>query len=354
MSRPPRRFTRNKGQISLMAMALSIAIATQVAAQGWQRVVQLNDVPGSAIGAGSGDTLYAALVPGQVFRSTDNGLTWTAINNGLVDNSGRMLLPKAFVLTPTGRVLRGGDNASWNNRVGSPLFFSDNQGDSWTEVPLPFGSTPRNPAGIGISDLVLHQGALYFSDLLSEGVWKSTDNGLTWNVAGAQLPTARFVTNTKVYYAVASAGEALLTIQPYRGVFRSTDGGTNWTESINGIPGVVDSPIVGGRTWNGTDVTGLPDGTAFAVSDGRLYRSRNGGASWTEVGSGILQSPNPFVPSVVQPSARKVEVLGDRVFVTTTDTNPRFFEGTALGDSWTELPRIEGNNTTASILAQSF
>ncbi len=338
----------------LLPLVLVLTAPTLVYAQAWQRVIESNGAAGSAIGGGQADTLYAGMASGPVFRSTDNGLTWTGVTNGLVDNASRILVAKAFVVTPTGRILRGGDNASWNNRVGSPLFFSDNQGASWTEVPLPFGVVPRNPSGIGISDLVLHQGALYFSDLLSEGVWKSTDDGLTWNVAGAQLPTAPFVSNTKVYYAVASTGNALLTIQASKGVFRSTDGGATWNQAVNGIPGVVDSPVVGGRTWNGSDVVGLPDGTAFAVSDGRLYRTRDAGLTWREVGAGILQSPNPFVPSVFQPSARKVEVLGDRVFVSTTDTNPRFFEGTALGDSWTELPRVNGNASNASQLAQSF
>ncbi len=337
-----------------LTVAASALLALTAAAQGWQRVVNLNDRPGSVIGGGAGNTLYAGLNQGHVFRSTDNGLTWTGATNGLVDSFGGILLPKAFVVTPTGRVIRGGDNASWNNKVGSPIFYSDNQGANWTEVPLPFASSARNPAGIGISDLVLHQGALYFSDVLSEGVWKSTDNGLTWTAAGEGLPTAPFVNFVKTYYAVASAGDALLTATAVRGVFRSTDGGATWAQAVNGIPGVVDSPLVGGRSWSGTDVVGAPDGTAFAVVDSRLYRSRDGGASWTEVGVGILQGPNPFVPSVIQPNARKVELLGDRVFVSTTDGNPRFFEGTALGESWTELPRVDGNAANGSILAQSF
>ncbi len=323
-------------------------------AQGWQRVINLGEKPGSAIGGGAGNTLYAGLNSGFIYRSDNNGVTWTVVTNGLVDTAGRVLLPKAFVVTPTGRVLRGGDNASWNNKVGSPVFRSDNRGALWTEVPLPFASPTRNPGGIGISDLVLHKGAIYFSDLLSEGVWKSTDDGESWVSAGGQLPTAPFVGFVKTYYALASAGDALLTIQASKGVFRSTNGGATWSQAVNGIPGVVDSPLVGGRTWNGTDVVGALDGTAFAVSDGRLYRSRDGGASWVEVGEGILQSPNPFVPSVIQPSARKVELLGDRVFVSTGDSNPRFFEGTALGESWTELPVIVGNSGNASILAQSF
>ena len=344
--------TRNR----LLSLVASAAVATPplALAQNWQQVINHQDRAGSGIGGGSGSTLYAGVAGGPVFRSTDNGVTWTPQTTGLADAFGGILPAKAFVVTPTGRVIRGGDNASWNNKVGSPIFYSDNQGATWTEVPLPFASSARNPAGIGVSDLVTHQGALYFSDVLSEGVWKSADNGLTWTAAGEGLPTAPFVNFAKTYYAVASAGDALLTVQASKGVFRSTDGGATWNQAVNGIPGVVDSPLVGGRTWNAGDVVATPDGTAFVVSDSRLYRSRDGGASWEEVGAGILQSPNPFAPTVIQPSARKVELLGDRVYVSTTDGNPRFFEGTVTGDSWTELARIEGNTASGSILAQSF
>jgi hypothetical protein len=134
------------GRASLVAAGAILAASTSLLAQGWQRVVNLNDLAGSAIGGGSGSTLYAGLAQGHLFRSAGNGLTWTGATNGLVDNAGRMLASKAFVITPTGRVIRGGDNASWNNKVGSPIFYPDNQGAIWTEVPLPFASPARNPA----------------------------------------------------------------------------------------------------------------------------------------------------------------------------------------------------------------
>jgi hypothetical protein len=98
------------------------------------------------------------------------------------------LLPKAFLVTATGRVLRGGDNASWQNRTRSPVFFSDNQGEHWDEVLLPFSSPARNPAGIGVSDFVAHRGALYFSNVLSEGIWKSSDPGANVGLTSTLWP----------------------------------------------------------------------------------------------------------------------------------------------------------------------
>lgn len=352
--RPSRPWCAASCRVVQLLAGLATLLLGTAGAESWRQVIDLNGRRGAAIGAGAGNTLYAGLTAGHVLRSEDNGLTWTVVTNGLVDAAGGMLVPKAFVVSPTGRIIRGGDNASWNNKAGSPVFVSDNAGARWNEAPLPFASPTRNPGGIGISDLVVHQGALFFSDLLSEGVWKSADNGSTWTAVGESLPTAPFVGFAKTYYALASAGEALLTVEATRGVFRSTDGGAHWAPAVNGIPGNLESPLFGGRTWNGIDVVGRPDGTAFAVVDGQVYRSRDAGSSWTQVGAGIIVGPNPYVPSVIQPTARKVEVLDDRVFVSTTDGNPRFFEGTELGESWTELPRLATGGETASILAQSF
>lgn len=325
--------------------------------QAWNRVLNQSDQPATGVGGGSGNTLYAGLANGTVHRSDDNGLTWTSASGGLLDATGRGMAAKAFIVTASGRVIRGGDNASWNNRIGSPIFYSDNRGQTWTEAPLPFLSTARNPGGIGVSGFTVQGNAIYFSDVLSEGVWKSVDNGQTWSSAGAQLPTIPFVGFTKTYYAVAAGGGALLTVESTRGVFRSTDGGGTWNQAVQGMPGVANSPLFGGRTWSGTDVVGTPDGTAYAAVDNQLFRTANGGQSWTPVAAGILLSPNPFAPTIIQPNVRKVETLGDRVYVSSNDGNPRFFEGAAVGtdaESWTELPRIVDNADNANILAESF
>ena len=125
------RSIRNRSGILPASLVLALCaslLPQRTAAQSWQRVVNRADSPGSAIGGGAGNTLYAGFTSGHVFRSDDNGLAWTVVTNGLVDRFGGMLLPKAFVVTPTGRVLRGGDNASWDNKVGSPVFRSDDRG----------------------------------------------------------------------------------------------------------------------------------------------------------------------------------------------------------------------------------
>ena len=80
----PFQIVKIANPILLIGLGLGLATDLQLQGQGWQRVLHLNDVAGSAIGAGLDDTLYAALVPGQVFRSTDNGLSWIGITIGLL------------------------------------------------------------------------------------------------------------------------------------------------------------------------------------------------------------------------------------------------------------------------------
>lgn len=81
----------------LLPLILSLAVLPRgTQAQGWEHVLDQGGQAGSAIGGGVGNTLDAGFTNGRVFRSDDNGLTWVPVNNGLVDDAGRALLPRRF------------------------------------------------------------------------------------------------------------------------------------------------------------------------------------------------------------------------------------------------------------------
>lgn len=60
------------------------------------------------------------------------------------------------------------------------------------------------------------------------------------------------------------------------GVWRTTNGGQNWSK-------VLDTTI--------TNVAFVSDTVAIAVGNGRIYRSADGGASWSDVGAGLSGYP---------------------------------------------------------------
>gem|GEM_PF-2543192 len=312
--------------------------------QNWQAVSgPPSGVGASGVGGGSGNTLYAGFGGSGAYKSTDNGLNWVAVNNGLADAFGGILPPKMFLRTSTGRILRGGDNASWNNGVGGPVFYTDDAGGSWTMAPYPFGSPTANPGGIAFTDMVELNGVIYATDTLSAGVWKSTDNGVTWTDAGNGLPFTPF-TSYRFARGLTAANSKLYVATPSRGLWRSADGGNTWQELNSGIPGADN--VLTGIIRVGNDVKALANGTLFAAVDNAVWRSTNEGATWVNVSAGYLG---------VGEEARRLAVLGNNLYVCLNSGGAnKVWESADQGASFAYLSSAGLPAETVSVLSQSF
>ncbi len=179
---------------------------------------------------------------------------------------------------------------------------------------------PSNPqvlyAGTGESDI---RSSLSSGD----GVYKSTDGGQTWKNMGLRdsRQISRIVVdpnNADVVY-VGALGHAYGPNQE-RGVFKSTDGGNTWTHVLNkGTEiGVSDlaiadaSPnILFAGTWN----THRPPWSTYAPLQGPgggIYRSNDGGANWTQLtGNGLPDGDWGRVGVAVSPDGKRVYALMD-------------------------------------------
>jgi len=127
------------------------------------------------------------------------------------------------------------------------------------------------------------------------GLWKTTDGGLSWeNKSGRppnDLPTlsggafAIFydVNNNKRLYFGTGDRSFRNGFGGSLGIFKSIDDGTSWTAINNGLqPGTSVNKIV----ISPNDLTG---NTIFAATYFGLYKTANGGASWTKI---IPQNPS--------------------------------------------------------------
>src|SRR6266576_6503661 len=94
---------------------------------------------------------------GGVFRSADNGETWTGINNGLTDTNVR-----ALAINSTGHIFGG----TWSSGV----FRSTDNGDSWTAVNNGLDSP-------SVRSLAIDSGGDIFAGTFYGGVYRSTDDG---------------------------------------------------------------------------------------------------------------------------------------------------------------------------------
>ncbi len=131
------------------------------------------------------------------------------------------------------------------------------------------------------------------------GLLKSMDGGRTWQLlaastfAGASFSRIR-VDPTNPAILVATTGQGSVGIDPSlmppsvppRGIFKSTDGGVNWSQKGPAVSVDVAGRLIG----NGTDLQVNPTnfaqmfagiGTLFEAATNGVYRSGDAGDTWT-------------------------------------------------------------------------
>ncbi len=148
-----------------------------------------------ALAVDTADHLFAGS-DGGVFRSTDGGANWTAINKGLTNHL----------------VLSLGQNRSGMMFVGTAgdgVFRSTDSGANWAAVSNGLSNkTVLSLAGIRPGEIL--------AGTDGGGVFRSTDNGLSWTPAITGL-TSRFVQTL-----AAKSSSELFAGTSGGGVFRST------------------------------------------------------------------------------------------------------------------------------------
>ncbi|MCB2197864.1 T9SS type A sorting domain-containing protein [bacterium] len=127
------------------------------------------------------------------------------------------------------------------------------------------------------------------NDTYSIGVLKSTDGGVTWNTTGLDWTVTQFTTISKLI--MNPDDNQILVAAGSSGIRRTTDGGDTWNVAYN--------------QGNFRDLEVDPDDSeiwyAARSSDG-VYKSTNGGASWTRSSSGLPVSGFSRIAIAVAPS----------------------------------------------------
>jgi len=160
------------------------------------------------------------------------------------------------------------------------------------------------------------------SDLASgSGVYRSTDGGRSWTPSGLQhtRQISRIVVdshNPNIVY-VGALGHAYGPNEQ-RGVFKSTDGGAHWSKTLYLGPetGISDLAISSGKPqilFAGAWQTRRPPWVAYAPTDGPgggLYRSQDGGTTWSRLnGGGLPEGPWGRIGVTVSADGQRVYAL---------------------------------------------
>lgn len=134
----------------------------------------------------------------------------------------------------------------------------------------------------------LHSGVIYAATYGS-GVFKSSDDGASWSAASQGMSLSDRWVNS---IAISASNPQILFAGIYKGVYakiyKTTDGGQSWFKADNGIqdPAVVYALAVDPKNPNvayaGTRGAVVYDSNNNIISwNGVLYRTTDGGANWT-------------------------------------------------------------------------
>ncbi len=272
---------------------------------------------GMAVDPNDANVLYVGTSGFGIFKSTDKGANWTAINNGfdpaVHSFFGLVVDPNnSNIIYAGGSQLPGG---------GAGIFKSTDGGASWALknngiVDVGFSGPPSytnkiimdpHDSNVLYISLGVHCGAVYkttdgaetwvrggaacdpialefdphdsnivYASAGGGVVWKSPDAGQNWN----PISTSSFNTlpidpvNTNVMYGSQHGG----------GAYKSTDSGVNWTP-LNSPSGIYRALITDPARPNTVFLGQLFNGT------NRVYISRDGGTTWDDTG-GIWSGDN--------------------------------------------------------------
>ena len=212
-------------------------------------------------------TLYATDFNVGVFKSTNGGTSWTAINAGLPTDFGFSALaidPKTPSTLYLGHQFRG-------------VFESSTGGASWH--PIDNGLTDQNVYSLAIDPKT--PATLYAGT--NDGAFKSVDDGLSWQPFSNGPPPPFDPTGLHNHTVHALAIDPLTPSIRYaaerEGIFK-IDGNVSW----QAVSASVGSPSADALAIDPTNTSRVYAGS---ISDGVL-RSTDGGASWSQASDGLV------------------------------------------------------------------
>lgn len=303
----------------------------------------------------SSSTYYAGTVNGGVWKSTNSGTTWTPLTDNIGSTSVGGL---AFDPTNSNTLVTGfgrGRSSYYleGGRIGGFAYSLDG-GTNWTtQYTLPANTSVSGVAArsLGASTGTVVVAANDRTTTYSRnGVFLSTNGGTSFTqvsgAAGTGLPSmgvfglAENATNSAQLFTVPDN-----TAAGSYSVYRSNDTGSTWAAVGNATMNtqIASADTVKVSAQGDAVVVGIVKGTTVNV-----WRSGDGGTNWTAWGSNPASNPGSqglwhfnLLLDPTDPTGNRVYLTGDATQI--SPYNGRVFRGDFAAGTWTDL-FVNGSN----------
>lgn len=236
-----------------------------------------------------------------VARSTDGGETWAESDHGAIvfpDDTGAALA-RVWQLAPD----RARPGVVWAGCEPTSLWRSSDGGEHFELVRGLWDHPHRAQWAPGAGGAAVHtilpdpgEDGRVVVAMSTGGVYATSDGGTSWTPTNRGISAYFFPDPYPEFgqcvhkVAADASGMDTLYAQNHHGVYRSDDGGLSWTSIAEGLPSdfgfvMLAHPTMPGTAWVVplvADRERVPPGGRL-----RLHRTRDGGRTWAEVGSGL-------------------------------------------------------------------
>jgi len=364
-------------------------LITEIGFAQWQPI--LNGVYGGSVKSIAKDPntnfLYTGTVGGGIFVSADNGNTWNAKNNGLLDwrvacikinnygvfagtdkegiflstDNGNSWIPKnngllnlsiisiafygnAVFVGTAGGIFRSTNNGSdwvmvssvfaWEIlgtggkiyvAAASGVYMSNDLGNTWTLLS-------KVGARGAVFSIAVNGSSIYVGSY--EGVYLSTDNGASWG------PLFYRWYNPRVK-SILTEGNTIYAGTPYDGLYRSTDNGNSWVRTT------LDKPIEELLSSDGYIFAATYDGIYSSTDYGNNWTPKNNGLSIPRIGSLAVDKENIYISAYS--SCEIYREISESSYRAGVADDNKFYKSFDKGVSWWS-PTIDLKNVSSIAL----
>jgi len=317
------------------------------------------------------NTFYFGSTGGGVWKTTDAGHSWNNVSDGFFSVGSMGALAVADSDPNTVYAGTGSSKIRSNVSIGRGMYKSTDAGKTWSFIGLRDAGQIATVVVAPNDANVVYVAAQGnpFIDSPDRGVFRSTDGGQSWKKVlflNEKLGAAALAMdpgNPKVLYASMWYGRrkpwTIISGAPASegsGIYKSTDGGDNWTKLGGGLPDQLF-----GRS--NVVVSAANPQRVYALIEAKpgsgLWRSEDAGATWTQVNStaGIITRPFYYDTLGVDPNNADVVFVGDENWFKSTDGGKTFrTQSTPHGDNhdvWinpkNSLDMIQSNDGGAAV-----
>ena len=220
---------------------------------------------------------YFGVSNGVIYTSTDKGTTLDPSHSNFSFQMNGVDAIGPDTVWVTGFSAFSVPSASRTNQI----FRSYNGGTTWTEIGgFPVGSTAPNLSKISFASRTVG----YIAGTRN-GIYKTTDGGTTWasinpfpslNEGPTGFPNA-FITYQEIQAldenTVFAIGN-MFTNTGVKRVYKTTNGGSTWTDITGNIPALMPVGNLIGMVWSDAN-------NGYVSAGSTLFKTTDGGANWT-------------------------------------------------------------------------